>query len=143
MIKISTFGIATILWASLAQAVDRPRFDLQMKNEFISGYISDGTRIGQGVITYLPEHNGFQVWNDVAQYGGQPNHYVLAGGSGNGNTLRVRIENNDWLPDNEGGRGIILHASADSAVFYIVIDGDQQVKADSYSIELKGATLSP
>lgn len=145
MIKRNTLGIlaAGALWTSFTYAADKPQFDLQMNNEFISGQINDGTRIGQGAIAYQSEHNGFQVWSDVAGYGGRPNHYALAGKSGNGNTLRVRLEKEEWLPDNHGGKGIILHANEDRATFYIVIDGDQWVNADSYSIELKGAVLSP
>lgn len=128
---------------SLARAADTPQLSLQINSGLLSGHINGERRIGQGRIGYYGQHLGFQVWSDVIKSGQQPNSYVLVGQNNSNNTLRIRIEQNDWQPDHEGGKGIILHYGGESATFDVVVDGDQTVIADHYSLALKGAVLLP
>ncbi|MGL4354767.1 MAG: AfaD family invasin [Aeromonas popoffii] len=128
---------------SLAQAADTPQLNLQINSGLLSGRINGEFRIGKGLIEYDGEHLGFQVWSDATKSGPQPNRYVLIGQNNSNNKLRIRIEYPGWQPDNEGGKGIILRDGGNSATFDVVVDGDQTVIADHYSLALKGALLLP
>jgi Enterobacteria AfaD invasin protein len=130
-------------WLSSAQAADAPQFYLQINSGLLSGHINGDRRIGQGRISYDGDHLGFQVWSEAIKSGTQPNSYVLAGQNNSNNKLRVRIEQTDWVPDKEGGKGIILRYGGNSATIDVVIDGEQTVVADYYSLALKGAVLLP
>ncbi|WP_042524898.1 AfaD family invasin [Yersinia ruckeri] len=149
MLKAFTYWIFGLWLAvcgaglSLAQAADTPQLNLQMNNGLLSGHVNGERRIGQGRIQYYGNHLGFQVWSDASKSGAQPNSYVLLGKNNSSNKLRIRIEQKDWQPDHEGGKGIILHYGGESATFDVVIDGDQTVVADHYSLALNAAMLLP
>ncbi|MGP2408162.1 AfaD family invasin [Yersinia sp. 2545 StPb PI] len=137
--------VMVVLWAglSLAQAADTVQLTLRMDSVQVAGRVLDNSRIGQGQIVYDGEHAGFQVWSDTAPTGGQPNSYVLTGQSHGNNQLRVRIEQEGWVADSDGGKGIKIQTGERSTGFDLVIDGDQTVLADRYTLTLRGVGLQP
>ncbi len=140
---MSGLVVGGLLWGLQVRAADAPQLDVRFPQGQVAGRIADGTRIGQGRITYHGGHVGFQVWAEGSTAGGQPNRYVLMGQQGQRHALKVRLEKEGWQPDNQGGKGIILHAGDDSAEFDVMADGDQTVVSDSYPIDIRGVSLLP
>ncbi|MFT2798858.1 AfaD family invasin [Serratia sp. N21D137] len=115
--------------------------NLQMDSGKIAGFIPGNTKIGKGNIASNEEHIGFQVWSDASRIDTRPNSYIIKGKGENTNNLRVRIENESWVPFNKDQGGIITKTKENNSNFYIITDGDQYIISDSYTLELKGKLL--
>lgn len=135
--------LAGALWGMQARAAEAPQLDMQMQKGQVGGHLSDGARLGLGRITDHNGHVGFQVWLEGSQAGQQPNRYVLTGAQGDSHRLRVRLEQDGWQVDNKDGKGIVLHSGDDTAMFALVVDGDQKVVPDRYPVDVKGVSLLP
>lgn len=131
------------IWLSFANATGTPQLTLQMNTGNTAGFIQDKTIIGQGRITFDGEHAGFYVWNETATQGLKSNSYIITGQGSDKNTLRVRIESEDEGHGRTDSNGFVIITSEDSTIFYVVIDGDQNVNPDSYALSLKSSTLIP
>lgn len=129
------------LWGAPVQAAETPQFEIRMNDRQVAGQMNDGYRIGQGRIAHFGNHLGFQVWSDVGYSAQRPNRYELTGQRNANHRLRIRIEQAGWVPDSDGGKGIVLHTGEHSAVFNIVLDGDQYLAADSYPVFFNGALI--
>ncbi|MBJ2066812.1 AfaD family invasin [Serratia odorifera] len=129
------------LWGTPVQAAETPQFEIQMDGRLEVGQMNDGYRIGQGRIAHYGHHLGFQVWRDGGNSAQRPNRYELIGQRNANHKLRIRIEKAGWVPDSDGGKGVILHSGEYSAVFNIVLDGNQYVSGDSYPILLQGGLI--
>lgn len=107
-----------------------------------AGALKDGVQLGQGVVVSQEGHSGFQVWSDVQATGADTTRYILTGSQNGTNTLRVRLENNNWSAAPAGGKGIVTTVTDTTATFRVVADGNQQVVADQYPLVLSAAVLS-
>ncbi|EGB7899040.1 pilin structural protein SafD, partial [Salmonella enterica] len=47
-----------------------------------------------------------------------------------------------WQPDTVSGRGAILRTAADNASFSVVVDGNQEVPADAWTLDFKACALA-
>lgn len=106
-----------------------------------SGVLKDGDVITRGYLATQDSHAGFQIWSETAQQGSTPNRYTIFGTQHHGNVLHVRIEAGGRYLDTNDGGGVIIDTDSDAASFSIVSDGVQNVVADSYQLELKGAIV--
>lgn len=132
-------GVA--LYLPVAEATDKPQVDLQSQQNLLAGHLIDGQRIAQGRITSHDTHIGFQVWCEDGRTDGNPDGCILRGMQRNNNQVKVRLEQNGWRKDTKGGKGIILNTQDDTAIFYVVIDGEQTVISDKYRAEIRGVSL--
>ncbi|CAI2091861.1 putative pilin structural protein SafD [Serratia ficaria] len=96
--------------------------------------LNDGQIIGSGQVAYQGEHRGFQVWLTAEKQNGAAERYILRGSNNNTHRMFVRLERPEWIPDDIGKQGIIIYTGEARADFNIVIDGDQEVAADSYRV---------
>lgn len=115
-------------------------FHLQMMRGLISGVQKDGAKIGSGTLYNTSGHTGFYVWSDDKIHNLNAGTYIVYGEVNKGNKIRVRLEDNDWIPDNNGN-GIILFSSSNRVSFNIVIDGEQYVNTDNYTLHLKAGVF--
>ncbi|EHF1733388.1 pilin structural protein SafD, partial [Salmonella enterica subsp. enterica serovar Newport] len=56
--------------------------------------------------------------------------------------IQVRLEGEGWQPDTVSGRGAILRTAADNASFSVVVDGNQEVPADAWTLDFKACALA-
>ncbi|WP_303244885.1 AfaD family invasin, partial [Salmonella enterica] len=56
--------------------------------------------------------------------------------------IQVRLEGEGWQPDTVNGRGAILRTAADNASFSVVVDGNQEVPADTWTLDFKACALT-
>lgn len=122
---------------------DELKLTLRMYSDKIAGFVKDGVYIGEGRVTSNEDHTGVQVWSDAVHSGTQPNKYVMMGNGDGNHKLNIRIENDGWKLDAEGNNGITKDTKDSDNVFYVVVDGDQMVSADSYTIRFASKILSP
>lgn len=134
--------LAGIMPLAPARAADTPVVKVNMQEHIQAGHVADGQRLGRGVIVFHDAHTGFHVWSDEQKSGDRPERYVLAGSNNMDHKLRIRLEGDDWQPDNKEGKGITLYSGDEISRFYIVVDGEQTISADRYSFQVNGtATL--
>ncbi|TBL64164.1 AfaD family invasin [Hafnia paralvei] len=140
MIKLRGLITALLVTISAFQAqADENRPDLTVSmRPHLSSTVHGGERIGSGQITYRGEHVGFQVWLDGMTSGGAPERYVMKGRNNPGHELRVLIGQDGWIPDSKDGRGIIKQTGEPQASFDIIVDGEQVIEADEYSMTVYG-----
>lgn len=125
-----------------ARADDAPELNFIVTAKNLSGRVSDGFVIGKGRVIYRPTHNGFVIWSQ-ARNAGSPQKYILEGQRNTRNELKVRIESDRGLPDTERGKGIMVLSSEVQVPFTVVVDGEQQVRADRYDIQMNAAVIFP
>lgn len=128
---------------SVTRAADAPvRLDIQVRAGLPGGVVRDGTRLATGQVSHADSHTGFRVWSQAPSVPGTPGAYVLSGTGQPGNSLRVRLQGSEWqaAPD---GRGLVRQTDRESVSLDVVADGDQQVKADSWSLQLQASALLP
>ncbi|OON39442.1 hypothetical protein BTJ39_14285 [Izhakiella australiensis] len=131
---LTAFSMQAVSAAETAQLV------LRSQQGMVSGYLHDGTRIVLGrVISHL-SHTAFHLWGDAQHSDTRPTAYFLTGSQDSRHQLRVRLESDNGYADDKSGGGLILPTINDEASFYLVIDGDQNVIADSYSFGFAAAT---
>ncbi|QQN36467.1 hypothetical protein JHW33_07555 [Rahnella aceris] len=123
-------------------AADAPQLDYRTTGT-LSGTLKDGFLVGKGRVMYHGEHAGFRVWSEAPRNGNHPARYLLEGQQNVRNKLRVRIESERGQPDGKEGKGIIVLTGDDSILFKVVVDGQQNVRADNYPIELRALVLLP
>lgn len=142
--RLSGVTLITLLclFAMKAMAADAPQLDYRTTGT-LSGTLKDGFLVGKGRVMYHGEHAGFRVWSEAPKSGAHPARYMLEGEQNVRNKLRVRIESERGQPDGKEGKGIIIPTGDDSILFKVVVDGQQNVKADIYPIELRAVALLP
>lgn len=136
----SVLLIMTVMGSPTAHA-GTPQLDMQVRSGLFAGRVADGTRLAQGVITYTDAHAGFQVWSEEPVLDGKSPRYVLSGSRHSGNKLRVRLEGEGWVANTEGGKGMQVITTAVSAPFDVVVDGDQMVDSDVWTVPIQGGIL--
>lgn len=146
MQRMITRGLMAMAFVSVLSSqawAASPNLDYQMTLGVESGVLSDGTVLGRGSVSYTSPHLGFRVWSDVDKSGAQAGRYRLSGLHQPQNTLRVRLEQEGWHADEEGGKGIVIHTGVERVEFRVVVDGTQKVAADNWALPLKANTLLP
>ncbi|HDG9776723.1 TPA: hypothetical protein PGG59_005183 [Raoultella planticola] len=133
-------ALAGIMSLVPVYAADMLAIQINMQGSVQAGHATDGQRLGQGVIVFHDAHKGFRVWSDGLRYSDLSGRYVLVGSNNPDHRLRVRMEGEDWQPDNKTG-GILLYSGDDIGHFYISVDGEQFVAADRYSLQVNGAAI--
>ncbi|EGO1504648.1 AfaD family invasin [Salmonella enterica] len=141
---IAVLLVLTTIPVFQAQADEsKPDLTVSMRPH-LSSTVHGGEKIGSGQITHQGAHVGFQVWLEgVTSGGGAPERYVLRGRNNPGHELRVLIGQDGWIPDSKDGRGIIKQTGEPQASFDIIIDGEQVIEADEYSMTVYGVYLEP
>lgn len=109
----------------------------------LSSIVHGGEKIGSGQITHRGAHVGFQVWLEGMTSGGGSERYVMRGRNNPSHELRVLIGQDGWIPDSKDGRGIIKQTGEPQASFDIIIDGEQVIEADEYSMTVYGVYIEP
>lgn len=130
--------LAGIMSITTVRAEVTPVIQINMQ-KLQAGHLTDGQRLGQGVIVFHDAHTGFQVWSDGQRSGALSGRYVLAGSNNADHKLRVRLEGDNWQPDNKSFKGVTLYSGDEIGRFYIVADGEQLIKADRYLLQVNGA----
>ncbi|HGP2366853.1 TPA: AfaD family invasin [Salmonella enterica] len=137
----SVLATLAILGVLQAQAHDNVNIVLNISN--IRSTVRDGEVVARGQISTLLAHSGYHVWLNAEKNGDIPNRYVLIGENNNQHKLSVIIGQNGWIPDIKGGAGIIKQTREVQAQFDIVVNGNQTVAADTYTISVQGGYLEP
>lgn len=135
--------LAAIIPPTMARATDKLVVQVSMQAHIQAGHVVDGQRLGRGAIVFHDAHTGFQVWSDEQKSGDRPERYVLAGSNNTDHKLRVRLEGDNWQPDDKSGKGITLYSGDEVGHFYIVVDGEQTISADRYSFKVSGTAILP
>lgn len=140
---ITTLLVLTMISVFQARANEsKPDLTVSMRPH-LSSRVHGGERIGSGQITHRGAHVGFQVWLDGMASGGAPERYVMRGRNNPSHELRVLIGQDGWIPDSKDGRGIIKQTGEPQASFDIIVDGEQVIEADEYSMAVYGVYLEP
>lgn len=84
----------------------------------------------------------FRVWSDEQKAGNTPTVLLLSGQQDPRHHIQVRLEGEGWQPDTVSGRGAILRTAADNASFSVVVDGNQEVPADTWTLDFKACALA-
>lgn len=128
-----------------AQSAEAPRLMMNMSAGLQAGKITDGTRIGQGIIVSRDGHGGFHVWceSGCLPRDGQGARYVLTGKQNSRNQLRVRLQpaQQEAVAGDSPQRGMVIRSADEQLRFDVLADGEQQVKSDSYTLEIKSALM--
>lgn len=125
-------------------AGDAPLMLLQMKRGLQADNIKDGMRLGRGILVTHEIHAGFRLWSDAQNASSQPGHYVLSGKQNNAHQLHIRlVPQNIEATDKSGSTEIVLNTGANRMIFYVLADGDQEVAADIYALNVSEALLPP
>ncbi|MBJ4904972.1 pilin structural protein SafD, partial [Salmonella enterica subsp. enterica serovar Rissen] len=74
--------------------------------------------------------------------GNTPTVLLLSGQQDPRHHIQVRLEGEGWQPDTVNGRGAILRTAADNASFSVVVDGNQEVPADTWTLDFKACALA-
>ncbi|EKN4774150.1 AfaD family invasin [Yersinia enterocolitica] len=128
---------------SVANAAEELQTTLRVAAHLRAGHVPEGMQLAQGWVTYHGSHSGFRVWNDEQKAGNTPSVLLLNGQQDPRHHIRVRLEGEGWQPDTASGSGAILRTAADNASFSVVVDGDQEVPADTWTLDFKTGALSP
>ncbi|MEO3325959.1 AfaD family invasin [Enterobacter cloacae] len=127
------------------QSAEAPQLMLNMSTGLQAGKITDGTRIGQGIIVSRDGHGGFQVWceSGCLPREGLGARYVLTGKQNARNQLRVRLQpaQQEAIAGDSSLKGMVIRSGDEQLRFDVLADGEQQVKSDSYALEIKSALL--
>lgn len=142
-INVMVGALVGIIFSIPVYAEDMPVIQVNMLSDIQSGHVTDGQRLGLGAIVFHEIHSEFQIWSDGLRSGVLPGQYVLVGSNNPDHKLQVRLEGDNWQPDNKNGKGIMLYSQDDIGRFYIVADGEQSVAADRYTLQIRGATVTP
>jgi len=130
-----------LTWGGEAVAANEPQLHIRFNSTNVAGMLQDGAKIAEGRITLHSDITGFQVWSNALQAGSQPNRYVASGTENANHKLYFRLEKEGWLPDTRSGKGIVYRGSDNSVTFNILADGNQNVAADSYDLQISGNGL--
>ncbi|MFP3439075.1 AfaD family invasin [Pantoea sp. SIMBA_133] len=122
-------------------AADNIQIVLQAPQKNLAGAVSDGTRLGKGALISCDDHRGFQLYGAQTAGATTPGHYVLTGSHNPSNQLRVRLYSQKPLTTEQDGAAVSVNTLEDKVVFDIVADGNQWVRADSYTLNIYGALL--
>lgn len=124
-------------------AADGPQVDFQSTVSLTAGRYHDGLILGKGRVTYNGPHTGFRVWIDAIKSRAQPNSYILEGQQNAQNKLHVRLEQPGWQPDDMEMNGIAIQTGEYSVLFQVVADGEQNLAAEKWQVNVKGVALLP
>ncbi|ERM13350.1 hypothetical protein NS303_21655 [Pantoea ananatis] len=105
-----------------------------------AGPVRDGTLLMRGRVSSNAPHGGFRLWCAAYAAGGSSARCVLTGQRHAGNTLRVRLSGEGWLPGPPPEGGMITVDAERSVAFRIEADGDQNAAADTWAVALSAAT---
>lgn len=126
----------------IANAAEKLQTTLRVGTYFRAGHVPDGMVLAQGWVTYHGSHSGFRVWSDEQKAGNTPTVLLLSGQQDPRHHIQVRLEGEGWQPDTVNGRGAILRTAADNASFSVVVDGNQEVPADTWTLDFKACALA-
>ncbi|EEY3971055.1 adhesin [Escherichia coli] len=106
------------------------------------GRLADATRIAKGRIVCQNAHSGFHIWMNAQKAGEQLGHYIIKGQTNSQHEIRVRLSGDGWLPATTGEHnGIVRIGRDENAIFDVLIDGDQNVTPDRYTLSLSGVCI--
>lgn len=125
-----------------ANAAEKLLVTLRAGAYFRAGHEPDGMVLAQGWVTYHGSHSGFRVWNDEQKAGNTPAVLLLSGQQDPHHHIQVRLEGEGWQPDTASGRGVIFRTAADNASFRVIVDGNQEVPADTWTLDFKACALA-
>lgn len=137
----ATLLVAASSLIPIANAAEKLQTTLRVGAYFQGGHEPDGMVLAQGWVTYHGSHSGFRVWSDEQKAGDTPSVLLLSGQQDTHHHLQVRLEGEEWQPDTASGRGVILRTAADNSSFRVVVDGDQDVPADTWTLDFKACAL--
>ncbi len=133
-----TSGFLLIALSVFSQAAEI-ELSLQHKN---GGSLSDGTRMATGRILCRDSHSGFHVWMNAQKAEVQSAHYIIKGQLNNQHEMRVRLSGDGWYPSTTGEHnGIVKIGRDENAIFDILIDGNQNLTPDRYTLSLSGVCI--
>lgn len=142
---ISVLILSSSLMAYPVQSAEVPRLMLKMNAGMQAGKITNGTRVGQGIIVSRDGHGGFQVWceSGCLPLVGQGGRYVLTGKQNARNQFRVRLQpaQQEAVAGDSSLRGMVIWSGDEQLRFDVLADGEQQVESDNYTLEIKSALL--
>lgn len=130
--------LAGSIFMSTIHAAELPIIQFNMKDKIQAGLVSNGQRLGHGTVSFNRAHTGFRVWIDGRWSSDRPGSYILVGKYNPEHKLRVRLEGDGWAPDSENSKGIVNYSRDDMVHFYALVDGDQFIQADMYSLQVSG-----
>ena len=132
------------LASATAQAVAPPGPEVTLNSrQSADTRLQDGTVIATGQVFYQGEHSGYQLWLDAPENGTTPGRYLLAGKRYTSRPLRVRLAGRDWSAGGPGSQGLTRMTGDERVSFDIVVDGNQEAKADEYVMTAVVAALQP
>lgn len=137
----SQVAILTVLGAASYSLAAVPEIYLQGENTQMAGLVADGSPVAQGVIVSQDSHIGFRIWSDESELVTLPGRYIMKGKQSDRHSLRVRLDNGDWKAEGDGAKQMTQYTVEPKVTFDLVVDGEQQVIADSYSLLLNTALL--
>lgn len=143
------YSIVVMMFASTTHiiptiAASSPQLELQINQGLQAGFIRDGTKLGKGTMISYDNHVGFELSGGSATRTLQPGRYVLIGKHNPFHQVRVCLSLSQVpVTEQSDSQGIRIHTSDDRVIFDILSDGDQLVKADSYTIIINATTLFP
>lgn len=133
-VKTVIYSVSLLVAASslvpIANAAEKLQTTLRVGTYFRAGHVPDGMVLAQGWVTYHGSHSGFRVWSDEQKAGNTPTVLLLSGQQDPRHHIQVRPRARGQ-PDTVSGRGAILRTAADNASFSVVVDGNQEVPADT------------
>ncbi|EDU9614197.1 pilin structural protein SafD [Salmonella enterica subsp. enterica] len=145
-VKTVIYSVSLLIAASslvpTADAAEKLQTTLRVGTYFRAGHVPDGMVLAQGWVTYHGSHSGFRVWSDEQKAGNTPTVLLLSGQQDPRHHIQVRLEGEGWQPDTVNGRGAILRTAADNASFSVVVDGNQEVPADTWTLDFKACALT-
>lgn len=130
--------LAGSIFMSSVHAAELPIIQFNMKDKIQAGLVSNGQQLGHGTISFNRAHTGFRVWIDGQWSSDRPGSYILVGKSNPNHKLRVKLEGDGWAPDIENSKGVVNYSRDDRVHFYTIVDGDQLIQADRYSLLVSG-----
>ena len=135
-----------ILFSGAISVTEASQLMLKMSAGLQAGPLNDGMQIGQGIAVSHEDHSAFRIWceSGCLSYEGQSIRFILKGKQNPRNQLRVRLEPLDQqsvtIPPSMDG--VIIRTSDEQIRFGVFSDGNQTIKADSYTLEVSSDTLS-
>jgi len=124
-----------MLMGSFSQAADITL----MNHKYMGNLLHDGVKLATGRIICQDTHSGFRVWINARQEGGGAGKYIVQSTEGPQHNLRIRIGGNGWSSFVEKGiQGVFNTIKEDASIFYIEVDGNQQVQPGKYLFSVSG-----
>lgn len=123
----------------VAQAV-APQLYFRMPNTVLAGNLKDGAQLGQGRIVSEEIHSGFELMFHTPS-GRDPSHLRLNGKQKNNSKLNVRVVTESNTPVSFTGNRLHFLTENKSITFQILLDGDQNVVSDNYSLTMSAAVI--